>query len=317
MKLSLLLAPYETKNIQDELAGNYISQAIRDMKVPEYWRAGYRGQNVTIAVMDTGCQCNHPDLKYNIIGGKNFTKEDRGNSNVYEDYNGHGTHVAGIIAAKGNGTGMVGVAPESKLLILKVMNGKGRGSYTSLIKAIEYAIENKVNIICLSLGGKEDLPALHQVIKKAMASGIIIVCAASNDINDNAGTIGYVYPGYYNESIAVGAQMGTQVAPFSNKQAKVDLVAPGVEVVSCYIHSKYARLSGTSMAAPHIAGVIALLMNWGKSYFGRDLTPMEIYAQLIKRTVSLGFPSTQEGNGKVYLTLNEKLNELRKQGRLN
>lgn len=316
MDLTLKLAPYEVINIQETPMMAYIPDGVKAIKAPEYWARGYKGQGIVIAVMDTGCEVDHPDLRDRIIGGRNFTKEDRGNPDKYSDYNGHGTHVAGIIAASGTPDGVFGVAPKASLLILKIMNRKGVGSYESLIEAIRYAMEVKVNIISLSLGGSMDLPGLKEAIKAAVAQGITVVCAASNEGDGNPDTQECAYPGCYEETIAVGAQQGKGVARFSNTNNQIDLIAPGVEIISTYIKGQYAQLSGTSMAAPHVTGALALLMNWGQENFRRDLTEAEVYAQLIKRTISLGLPKMQEGNGILNLTSPEILEILLKRNTL-
>lgn len=310
MNLTLKLAPYEIVSIQNTPTQIHIPQGIKDIKAPEYWAKGYQGQGIVIAVIDTGCQMDHPDLKDRIIGGRNFTKEDKGDPNKYNDYNGHGTHVAGIMVASGSPNGILGVAPKADLLVLKAMNKKGIGSYSNLIKAIRYAMDMKVNIISLSLGGKIDLPELKEVIQEAVAQEITVVCAASNEGDGNPETNEYAYPGCYAETISVGAQEGKGVARFSNTNDQIDLVAPGVAIISTYIKGQYAKLSGTSMAAPHVTGALALLMNWGQENFGRRLTEPEVYAQLIKRTISLGLPKVQEGNGILNLTSPEILEQL-------
>ncbi|MGL5417755.1 MAG: S8 family serine peptidase [Clostridium sp.] len=130
------------------------------------------GQGVTIAVIDTGCETKHMDLKDQIIGGRNFTKEDNSNPDIFEDYNGHGTHVCGTIAAKGDNLGLIGVAPEAKLLILKVLDKDGSGDLNGLIKAIKYAVEKKVDIISMSLGTSANIKELYEAIKLAVQSEI-------------------------------------------------------------------------------------------------------------------------------------------------
>lgn len=126
----------------------YIPMGVNMINAPILWRQGYKGEGITIAVIDSGCS-SHPDLKNNIIGGKNFTQEDDGNTDIFEDYKGHGTHVAGTIAGNGH---ILGVAPNSKLLILKVLDKNGNGNMLNVVSAINYAIQQKVDIISMSLG---------------------------------------------------------------------------------------------------------------------------------------------------------------------
>ncbi len=290
---------------------NEIPDGVSSIQAPEFWNKGYYGQGITIAVLDTGCQTNHPDLKGRIIGGKNFTNEDFGQSNIYEDYNGHGTHVAGIIAANKNDTGIAGVAPKANLLILKVLDKNGTGTYKAITKAIKYAISKKVDIITMSLGGSSPNSALHSSIKSAVQNEIAVVCAASNEGDGNYKTDEYAYPAYYTEVISVGALTESKtVATFSNSNNQIDLIAPGVNIMSTYNNGLYAIMSGTSMAAPHVAGALALLINYGLDVYGRRLTELELYSQLVRRAVSLGNPKSLEGNGMLYLTAQELLEQL-------
>ena len=303
------LAPHEVMNTQADL--DKLPEGVARIKAPEYWAKGYKGKGVKIAIIDSGCQVDHPDLKDRIIGGRNFTAEDGGDVDKYNDYNGHGTHVAGIIAASQDGRGIVGGAPEASLLILKAMDKKGQGDYIGVTNAIRYATAQQVDVISMSLGGGTDYDDLHKAIDEAIAQGIIIVCAAANSGDGNPLTLEYAFPAYYTEVVSVGAEEGSrQVARFSDSNNQVDLIAPGVNIVSTYLNSGYAALSGTSMAAPHVTGAIALLINLGMQEFGRKLTELELYAQLVRRAISLGLPKVVEGNGMIYLTAPDLLQDL-------
>jgi len=282
---------------------NEIPKGVEIIQAPEIWKET-KGSGITVAVLDTGCQTDHPDLKDRIIGGYNFTTDDSGNPLMFEDYNGHGTHVSGTIAASLNNAGVAGVAPEANLLILKVLGRNGSGQYDWIIKAIQYAIEQKVDIISMSLGGPSDVKELHDVIIEAVNKDILVVCAAGNEGDGKESTDELGYPGCYNEVISVGAvNLDHESSEFTNSNNQVDLVAPGEKVISTYINGTYASLSGTSMATPHVSGALALLKVISTSAFERDLTVPELYSQLIKRTVPLGNSPKVEGNGLVYLTL--------------
>lgn len=307
------LIPHEIEKEEVNISASEIPEGVQMIQAPQLWAQGYKGQGVKIAVIDTGCDKNHIDLKERIIGGRNFTEEDNGDINNFNDYNGHGTHVAGIIAASLNGTGVVGVAPEASLLILKALNGKGSGNFLAIIKAIEYAIDQKVNIISMSLGGKNGSVELENAVKKAVEENILVVCAASNEGDGRADTSEYAYPAFYNEVISVGAIDSTKAsARFSNTNNQVDVVAPGVLINSTAPNNGYRSISGTSMAAPHVSGALALLINWSSNVFGRSLTEYELYGQLIRRTISLGLPKSSEGNGMVFLTAQDILEDLLK-----
>lgn len=127
--------------VQLEQSEENRSSSVMEIGAEYKWKKGYTGKRVVVAVIDTGCAINHPDIKRNIIGGYNFTEEYGGDITIFEDTNGHGTHVAGIIAGSKNGSGIVGVAPDAKLLILKALNQYGSGSINSVVEAIHYAID--------------------------------------------------------------------------------------------------------------------------------------------------------------------------------
>ncbi|WP_245855837.1 S8 family peptidase [Bacillus oleivorans] len=277
---------------------------IEMINAPSQWSEA-QGNDVVVAVLDTGCDLTHPDLRDRIIGGRNFTSTD---SNDYSDSHYHGTHVAGTIAASLNGVGVVGVAPKVKLLILKVLDANGSGSYDSLINAIQYAIswrgpnQEKVRVISMSLGGPNDVPALHDAIKRAVNSGILVVCASGNSGDGSDRTDETTYPGYYNEVVSVGAvDQNQKLAPFSNTNEEIDFVAPGVNVLSTYPGNRLATLSGTSMATPHVSGAAAILIQKAEKESGRTLTEPEIYDLLRENTVSIGLSRNAQGNGLLYL----------------
>ena len=242
---------------------------------------GYSGKNVTVAIIDTGCDKTHPMLKDRIIGGRNYTNE--GTSKDFTDFNGHGTHVAGIIAGDYDG-----VAKGCNLIILKVLNKRGEGDLQSVVKAIYYAIGKKVDIINMSLGCPNNDPALEKAIKKAVAKDICVCCASGNDGDNNANTDENAYPGAYPEVICVGAMNSNLgVSNFSNSNKFVDIVAPGENITSTYIGGGLKSLTGTSMATPCVSGALALIIEWSTEEFKRRLTEAEVYGLLIKNTVTL------------------------------
>ena len=268
------------------------------MNVTQLQNRGITGKDVTIAVIDTGCS-NHDLLKNKIIGGKNFTKE--GNSRDFTDNNGHGTHVAGIISAEKNPC-FTSVAPDSKLLICKVLDKNGNGTLEDVAKAVKYATSKKVDIINMSLGSTQGSEDLHKAIQKAVKSGITVVCASGNSGDANANTDEVMYPAVYEEVVEVGA-MGAdfKVSRFSNSNKYIDLLALGESILSTYLDNNFKSLSGTSMATPMVTGALALLLQYAKQTFGRTPTEKELYGLLIKNTKSLGLSRTLEGNGYVYI----------------
>ncbi|PFO09411.1 serine protease [Bacillus sp. AFS076308] len=308
MERKMHLIPYQFIAHVEEVTE--VPKGVEMIQAPKVWEKT-KGSGMTIAILDTGCDLTHPDLKDRIIGGRNFTNDDNGNKDVYRDYNGHGTHVAGTMAATQNQRGVVGVAPEANLLIVKVLDKNGSGQYDWIINGIYYAIEQQADIISMSLGGPEDVSELHEAIQKAVEHNILVVCAAGNEGDGQDATNEFDYPGSYNEVISVGAvNLDRRISDFSNSNNEVDLVAPGETILSTYLNGKFATLSGTSMATPHVSGALALIKVLANQSFDRELTVPELYAQLIKRTVPLGHSPKLEGNGIVYLTAVDYLTEI-------
>lgn len=307
------LIPYSVEEIQQQ--ADTVPYGVKVLEAPEIWNKGEKGEGIVVAICDTGIDLNHPDLKDRIIGGKNFTSE--GSADDFHDGNGHGTHVAGIIAASQNGSGVVGVAPEVKLLIIKVLESDGSGSYSGIINGINYATNwrgkngEKVRIINMSLGGPSDVKELHDAVINAVNHDIAVVVASGNEGDSKEETYEYGYPALYNEVIEVAASdENNKLASFSNNNLEVDVIAPGVNILSTYMGSKYAKLSGTSMATPHVSGAIALLIKMGEKQFNRTLTEAEIYALLVKNTVPIGFRASSEGHGLVRLDYMRKVRDL-------
>ncbi|MCJ1909671.1 S8 family peptidase [Planococcus ruber] len=306
------LIPYWIEDITSAVP--QIPEGVRMIQAPEVWEQAAYGRGNIITVLDTGCQVDHPDLKERIIDGRNFTSDFGGDPANFDDNNGHGTHVAGTAAASlKEGGGIVGVAPNADLLILKVLTGSGSGEYAGIIDGIHYAVDwrgpkgERTSVISMSLGGPEDIPELYEAVKRAVDAGIPVVCAAGNEGDDSPQTDEFAYPGTYGEVIQVGAvDFSRKIAPFSNTNNEIDLVAPGMNIYSAYPGGKYASLLGTSMATPHVYGALALIKNIAEKQFQRELTEAELYAQLVRRTVPLGYPKTAEGNGLLALDILQK-----------
>lgn len=299
------LIPFEVKEVKE--SSNEIPYGVKMMKAPEIWAKGEKGKGTVIAILDTGIDITHPDLKDRIIDGRNFTNE--GDKNDITDRNGHGTHVAGTIAAIENDSGVVGVAPETQLLICKVLNAQGSGGYKGITDAIKWATRwrgpngERVRAMNMSLGGPSHDEYQYRAILEAVSKGILVVVASGNEGDADEATMEYSYPALYNECITVAAcDENKKLADFSNNSRQVDVIAAGVDVLSTYPTGQYAVLSGTSMATPHVTGAIALIINLGESYFGRMLTESEIYAELARCCCSLGYKPSSEGHGSIDLT---------------
>ncbi|MFC5701644.1 S8 family serine peptidase [Cohnella faecalis] len=232
------------------------------------------GNGIKVAVMDTGI-AKHSDLK--IAGGVSFVPDHPS----YLDDNGHGTHVSGTIAALDNRIGVVGAASKVSLYAVKVLDGTGEGSYSQVIQGIEWAIDNKMDIISMSFGGTEDSQALHEAIKAAADQGILVIAAAGNS---GAGEETELYPARYSEAVSVAAVNDKyQRASFSSTGSQLDLAAPGTDILSTTSDGEYGVLSGTSMATPHVTGAAALL--WSKN---KNWSPEQVKQQLYDTATPLG-----------------------------
>lgn len=270
---------FQVKQIVAARPFQVIDWGVQMVNAPKLW-AKTQGENVKVAILDTGVDNTHPDLVDNIKDGMNFTG---GDSSDFSDQQGHGTHVAGIIAGVDNEEGIVGVAPKAELYIGKVLGGNGSGSIEGICEGILWAVMNKVDIISMSLGCTEDPgDMLQRAIKYAYDNGVVIVAASGNE-SSHVG-----WPAVYEEVIAVGAiDDQKHVAGFSNYGTQVDVVAPGVEILSTYPVRQYARLSGTSMATPVVSGAIALLIAYFRKQ-GIAYTPATIMELLRNRSVDGG-----------------------------
>ncbi len=223
------------------------------------WDAGYQGNGIRVGVVDSGVAQN-TDLNSNVQERKDFSGDTSGEA----DSSGHGTHVAGIIAALANGNQGVGVAPKAKIYSARVFgNNKSKSGYDStIIAAINYLIGGdngaaKVDIINMSLGGPGYNPGFQKVLDKAYQKGVVVFAAMGND----GGSL-MMYPASYNHVIAVAAtDTNNQRAYFSNYGSVTDLSAPGVNIYSTYNDGKYASLQGTSMACPVAAGEAAVILS--------------------------------------------------------
>lgn len=276
----------------------------------KFGERGRYGEGVTIAVIDTGTDINHLDLKDRIVGVKNFTSDDKYNQGNVTDYVGHGTSVAGIIASSGK---ITGVAPKCNLLILKALTRSG-GKTVWVTDAINYAISQGVDIISMSLGSSNKDANMYMAIKKAINKNIMVVCACGNNGDNNVNTDELNYPASYNECISVGSiSYSRRYSRFSASNKEVDLATfgeglNGRGVLSAYPGGLYKEQKGTSFSAPFVSGALALLKNWFRDEFKREPSESEMYSQLIKRTYDIGIDRRVVGNGALYLPLTTDFN---------
>ena len=247
------------------------------------WSTGNTADPIKVGIIDTGISKDHPDLALNIKGGVNAINPYKS----WNDDNGHGSHVAGIVAALNNSIGVVGVGPQIDLYAVKVLNASGSGYLSDVIEGIEWAINNGMQVINMSLGTNQGVQSLHDAVIAAKNAGIVVVAAAGN----SGGAVSY--PAAYPEVIAVSAtDKNNQIASWSSRGPEIDFAAPGVSIYSTYKGKSYATLSGTSMAAPHVAGAAALVLNTPVGSY--DLNgngkwdPDEVQTKLCDRAVDLG-----------------------------
>jgi len=225
------------------------------VKADQAYDSGYHGEGVIVASLDTGVDVDHLDLAANIIDGWNFVDN---NDNI-TDFDGHGTMVAGIVAAIANNSiGITGVAPEVSIMPLKVVSESGV-SWTDVTSAIRYAADNGAKVISMSLGGgySKLSSAMEAAIDYAYQRGCVLVAAAGN--NDSSELF---YPAAYEQVIAVSAiDEDDQKASFSNYGNYIDFCAPGVNVLTTWKDGTYAYGNGTSFAAPFVTGVVAVMLS--------------------------------------------------------
>ena len=253
------------------------------VKAPEAWKTT-RGEGVKLVVIDTGIDRTHPELAGNIKGGWNTISK----SGDFNDDNGHGTHCSGTIAAIDNDQGVVGVAPKVDLYGVKVLNAQGSGTFDDVIAGMQWAIDNKMQIASMSLGASQGNQSLADAVAAMAKAGVILVAAAGN----SGGAVGY--PAAYPGAIAISASDSNgQLASFSSRGAKVAVIAPGVAVKSTYKGGGYSTLQGTSMATPHVAGLMALYAATHKC-----ATPTQALAALSASASKLpGVPDVGQGAG--------------------
>lgn len=256
-------------------------------------------RDVNVAVIDTGISKNHPDLEGNLAGGRSFATDD---PNDFGDSHGHGTHVAGTIAAEDNNEGVVGVAPEANLYAARVFSS-GRGSTRDIIAGIDWVANDRqhppIDVANMSLGGSaprgED--PMKTAIDNAVDRGVTFAVAAGNSSRDAR----QFTPARYDNVITVSAIADSDgepggngpdietrresvaddaFAPFSNYGDVVDVTAPGVKILSTWKNGRYNKISGTSMASPHVAGVAALLAGENE-----NLSPDEMQRTIVQEAM--------------------------------
>lgn len=239
-----------------------------------------QGEGVVIAVLDTGADLEHPDLKPNLLPGFNLVDRKK----PPQDDNGHGTHVTGILVADNNHMGMVGVAPKAKVLPIKVLDKNGNGNLYTVAEGIRLAADQGAHFITMSLGSPAKVQNVCKAIQYAQTKGTVTFVAAGN-----AGrTQEIFYPANYKETISIGAvDQNFHRADFSCTGHNLDFLAPGVDIFSTFPPNWYATLSGTSMACPFAVGVAALVKSYVMAgHLKLDLNCSEDYRKVFRAHVT-------------------------------
>lgn len=261
---------------------------MQNIKAPQVWQTYRESPKIVIAVLDTGVDYTHPDLKANM-----WSKNGRYGYDFYDndadpmDEESHGTHCAGTIAGVGNnGVGVVGVTWQAQIMAMRFMGPDGSGSTSDAVKCIDWAVANGAHILSNSWAGPDTSRELAEAVTRAEQKGVLFVAAAGNSVGNGNNNDNYpYYPASLPNAnvISVGAiDVNNARGSFSHYGPKsVDIGAPGVGIISTVIKGQYAKLDGTSMAAPHVAGAAALV--WGKTYASpaQDRTQMTTVRDLI------------------------------------
>lgn len=253
-----------------------------------------QGEGIKVAILDTGrpdhFDCPEPLFSFN------FT---RYASDI--DVNGHATHCAGTLAGRANGRGVIGVAPAAQVGYCKVLGDDGSGSNSSIVLGIDAAIAQGVDLISMSLGGGYDR-AIEAACLRAVKAGIFLICAAGND-GEQGGNDTVGWPAKLDDTLAVASyNEAGLISRFSSRGPDIDVAFPGEEILSCWPGNKYRRLSGTSMATPFAAGVVALMLSYQRKLAanGKIVTPVVTANDLHQRFVRYAKDQGPQGRDRAW-----------------
>ncbi|MFJ7751848.1 S8 family peptidase [Peribacillus muralis] len=250
---------------------------------------------VKVAILDSGIEKKHEDLVGRIVKEYNAINPQEKVKDIY----GHGTAVAGIIAANNNSKGIIGIVPKIDIYSIKILSNSGKGNIEALSKGIDWAIKNNVDLINISFGMPYDKPELKKAINKAVKAGIIIVASAGNKYGLKSD-----YPASYDNVISVNAvNADLRIASFSAK-GKIDFVGPGVDIITTTTNNNYKNVEGTSIAAAYVTGSLAYLLTYKDKFNIPDrYDPTysdKVYKVLKKKSLELGDENVY-GHGLIQL----------------
>lgn len=250
--------------------------ALVTIRAAAAWGLALGEPSVIVAVIDTGVRASHPDLAGQVLPGYDFVNQD---SNADDDH-GHGTLIAGVIAARyNNNVGVSGLAPGVRILPIKALSANGIGTDFDVAKGIRWAADKGAKIVNLSLGGPEESKSMQEAVDYAHARGVTVIAAAGNE-----GKSSIYYPAAGRNVIAVGAtDRSDRRAGFSNYGKGLSVTAPGVAVLTTSYKGDYSYVSGTSIATPHVAGLAALMVSRNPS-----LVPDQVQDLMQRATADLG-----------------------------
>lgn len=284
-------------SVRADQLGQVIPWGLQLLGIPELHKQGIKGEGQLVAVLDTGVDRSHPDMKGAIDDrSRDFTGSQYG----LEDRVGHGTHTAGTIGARDNGQGILPIAPDCRLLICKVLGDDGTGGGAEIAGGIRHAMSCNARILNMSLGSPTPDDLIRQALEEYVAWGGLVCCAAGNSgPRPNTGE----YPAQWGNIALSVAALGQdqKIASFSSRSDEVDVAAPGVHVVSCWPQNRYAYLDGTSMATPHLAGVMALVRGYREKHgLPQFANQAAMWSAISATSRDLPLePSTADGRGVV------------------
>ena len=259
----------------DPSSAQMLGWEIKKLNIDRQWTYS-EGRGVVVAVIDTGCDLEHIDIKNNLLKGINIIDK----SKDPQDDNGHGSHVCGMIAAENNGLGMVGVAPQAKILPVKALDSKGNGSLRNVIEGIIWAADAGADFITMSLGASNSNDQLEKAIQYASLKGSVVFAAAGNSGENTE----ILYPARYKNVISIGAiDENLSRTSFTCSGEDLDFLSPGHNIFSIAPNSGYAIMSGTSMSNPFAVGCAALLLSHNRQHKKFSLRSAQDYIDVLSK----------------------------------